>query len=199
MTRSALLLLLAASLFLTGCETVNEWMEPSPEAPPALEQNLSQPYLEMLSQLVTGDAQQQEDLFQRAHEDWLADPGAVKLLSYALVLATPGHANSDVQAAQPLFSQLLANPEALATEELEITRVFMAYSQQWQQLVMERNDLSAELTKVTETSQEARDSQMRELRGQLNTLREQLKDAESKLDAIANIEREMERLEPERN
>ena len=113
MTRSALLSLLAASIFLTGCETVNEWMEPSPEAPPALEQNVSQPYLEMLSQLVTGDAQQQADIFQHAHEDWQADPSALNVLNYALVLATPGHANSDAQAAQTLFSQLLANPEAL--------------------------------------------------------------------------------------
>jgi hypothetical protein len=199
MTRSALLTLLVASLFLTGCETVNEWMEPSPEAPPALEQNLAQPYLDMLSQLVTGDAGQQEAIFERTHGDWLADPSDPKLLAYALVLATPGHAHSDAQAAQTHFSQLLANPEALAPEELEITRVFMAYAQQWQRLVVERNDLSGELAKVKESSQEARDTQMRELRGQLNTLREQLKDAESKLDAIANIEREMERLEPERN
>ena len=113
MTRSALLSLLAASLFLTGCETVNEWLEPSPEAPPVLEQNLSQPYLDMLSQLVTGDAGKQEAIFERTHGDWLADPSAAKLLAYALVLATPGHAHSDAQAAQTHFSQLLANPEAL--------------------------------------------------------------------------------------
>jgi len=199
MTRSVLFSLLAASLFFAGCESINEWREPSPEAPPVLAQSISQPYLDMLSQLVTGDAEQQAAIFQRAHKDWLADPSGPNLLSYALVLATPGHTSSDPQVAQTLFSQLLANPEALATEEQELTRVFMAYSQQWQRLAMERDDLSAELAKVTETSQEARDSQMRALREQLNTLREQLKDAESKLDAIANIEREMERLEPERN
>ncbi len=199
MTRSALFSLLVASLLLTGCETLNQWRGPSPEAPPVLTQSISQPYLEMLSQLVTGDAGQQAAIFQRVHEDWLADPSSPNLLTYALALATPGHASSDPQAAQTLFSQLLANPGALAAEELELTRVFMAYSQQWQRLAMERDDLSAELAKATETSQEARDSQMRALREQLNTLREQLKDAESKLDAIANIEREMERLEPERN
>lgn len=199
MTRSALLSVIAASLLVTGCETVNEWMEPTPEAAPAPVQSVAEPYLDMLSRLVTGTPEQQAEIFQGVHQDWLADPGSRKLLSYALVLATPGHAKTDVQAAQPLFSQLLANPEALAPEEQEITRVFMAYAQQWQRLSMERDDLSVELARVKESSEQARDKQMRELRGQLNTLREQLKDAESKLDAIANIEREMERLEPERN
>lgn len=199
MNRTALLSLLVAVLSMTGCETVNEWLEPTPEAPPPIARSVIEPYFDMLGHLVNNDPEQQAAIFRRARNNWQTDPSARHDLAYALALSTPGHADTDVQAAQTLFSQLLANPRELTPEELEITRVFMAYARHWQQLTLSRNDLATELARTKEDSRQARDSQMQELRGQLNTLREQLKDAESKLDAIANIEREMERLEPERN
>ena len=195
MNRYPLLLLVALSMILAGCETWTGLFDsPDPE-PVVTEQPVSKPYLDLLSTLVTSDPEEQTEIHDGIRASLDADPSAGNQLKYALVLAAPGHDYSDALGAQRMFSALLARSEELKPEELDIIRISMAYSQQWQNLLAAQDVLSEQMASK-DIQQQARDKQIQELQGAVAALRKQLKDAEEKLDAIANIERQMERPEP---
>ena len=198
MSRFPLLLLLAAGLFLTGCETWSGLFDPPAPEPVVVEVPASKPYLDLLSTLVTSEPDEQAQIYAGISASLEADASPTNQLKYALVLAAPGHAYSDALAAQRIFSTLLAEPGELKPVELDIIRISMAYSQQWQNILAEEHGLSEQLA-LKDTQQQARDKQIKDLQGTVAALRQQLKDAEEKLDAIANIERQMERPEPKQD
>jgi hypothetical protein len=198
MTRSPLLLLVTLGMFLAGCETWSGLFDPPAPEPVVIEAPASKPYLDLLSMLVTSEPAEQNRIYAGSRMALEADPSASNQLKYALVLAAPGHANSDAAAAQRIFSSLLADPQGLEPVELDIIRISMAYSQQWQNILAQQDGLSEKLATM-DSQQQARDRQIKELQGAVAALRKQLKDAEEKLDAIANIERQMERPEPKQN
>ena len=198
MTRFPLLLLITFSMFLAGCETWSGLFDPPAPEPVVIEAPASKPYLDLLSTLVTSDPAEQNQIYAGMRMNLEADPSASNQLKYALVLAAPGHANSDAAAAQRIFSTLLAESDGLKPVELDIIRISMAYSQQWQNVIAAQDGLSQQLASK-DTQQQARDKQIQELQGAVAALRKQLKDAEEKLDAIANIERQMERPEPKKD
>jgi hypothetical protein len=198
MTRLPLLLLLTLGMFLAGCETWSGLFDPPAPEPVVIEVPASKPYLDLLSRLVTSEPEEQAQIYASIRVNLEADASPANQLKYALVLAAPGHAYSDATAAQSIFSTLLAEPKGLKPVELDIIRISMAYSQQWQNILAEQDGLSEQLASK-DSAQQARDKQIKELQGAVASLRQQLKDAEEKLDAIANIERQMERPEPKQD
>jgi predicted RNase H-like nuclease (RuvC/YqgF family) len=58
---------------------------------------------------------------------------------------------------------------------------------------VEKARLETELNNLRESNTLSRDRQVRNLRAEVAQLRQELEEAERKLDAIANIERAMER------
>jgi hypothetical protein len=200
MNKAVLLPIFATTFMLGGCETVSGFFEDSPtEPPPVVALPRGPADIELLSQLIAQDAEGRAIIVKAEQDAWLALPSPQNQLRYALVLAIPGHLHTDQLEAQRLFSQLLANPEGLDQDELHIARVFMAYAQHWQQLQAKYDELAAELDQVQAEGRSERDRQLNQMRAQVNALSEQLREAEQKLDAIANIEKQMERPEPKRN
>jgi DNA repair exonuclease SbcCD ATPase subunit len=196
MNKAALLPAIAAGFLVGGCETFSGYFEDAPEEAIVTETPPVRHSIDFLSEFVAADEATQAQMTGVQRDAWSADPSQINQLYYALLLATPGHSDTNYLEAQSLLSQLLANPDGLDHEDLEITRVFMAYAQQWQRLQAKYDELSEKLDQAQASSQSQRDRQLNQMRQQVSALSQQLKDAEAKLDAIANIEKQMERPEP---
>lgn len=145
-------------------------------------------YLDVCLKVARGTPAEQAEILTGASNDYSAAPTPSRVLRYAMVLSTPGHAGYDPVVAQRLLHEVLANPETLLPAEralafLQLQQVdrqqaIQADNRRLQQSAdRATNDRIAQLTKrlTTESDENAR-------------LKKALADAQAKLDAIANIE-----------
>jgi hypothetical protein len=201
MRHSALACLILACVTLAGCETSAFKRDRAPPvAPPpdraAASASVLSEYLELLQKLVQSAPAQQAEMLATARREFDLAPTPSHQLRYALVLAAPGHAATDLPEAQRLLRELMATPETLLPAEralafLELQKVdsqlTLAAENRRLQSTVSREDREklAALTKrlQTETEENAR-------------LRKELEEAHAKLDAIANIERSLNERKP---
>ena len=147
-------------------------------------------YLELLHRFVKAGPAEQAELFANIRRDFETTATPSSQLRYALAVATPNHPSTDSALAQKLLRQLLSAPELLAPSEhaaayLELQKIDrqLALSAENRRLQTdtdrgERERLAALTRRLqTETDENAR-------------LRKSLDEAQAKLAAIANIERE---------
>jgi hypothetical protein len=113
-------------------------------------------------------------------------------LRYALLLATPGHPARNPALAQKLLRELAAQPEALQPPERAVTLVELAQMSGEIELRAENDRAlqSADLRGERERNASAQHRLQAEM-DENARLRKQVEDAQAKLDAIANIERNM--------
>jgi hypothetical protein len=154
-------------------------------------------YLELLQKLVQSAPAVQAETFMIAQREYELAPTASHQLRFALVLAAPGHAATDLPRAQRLLRELMATPAALLPTErafafLELQKVdsqltLAAENRRLQSNAAARDDrdklLALNRRLQTETDENAR-------------LRKELDEARAKLDAIANIERSLNERKP---
>jgi len=145
-------------------------------------------YLDTCLKVARGTPAEQAEILANTHNDYTAAPTPSRVLRYAMVLSTPGHAGSDPVVAQRLLREVLANPETLLPAERAL-----AFLQQQQ--VDRQQSLQADVRRLqlgAERSANERNAQLsRQLKSESeeNTrLKKALADAQAKLDAIANIE-----------
>jgi hypothetical protein len=147
--------------------------------------------LQALVQLVQGAPAEQAEILAAAKHEYDVAPTPSHELALALVLSVPGHPGSDPAHAQQLLRDVLATPETLMPSERALAlltldnvdhQLDLAHQNQRLQTAFERNDreLLAEASRrlQAETEENAK-------------LRKELDDARSKLDAISNIERSL--------
>jgi hypothetical protein len=202
-TRASLLLALAAAL--CGC-TGFEPLRPPPPAQHSENADadrdtvaalfMANTFQSMQHLAQAGPAEQAEivaatrDAYERAPQ------GSVKL-RYALMLAAPGHPARDPVLARTLLRELAAQPEALQPLERAVTLVELAQ-------VVDELELRAENERLAQngearTERERGAAAQRRLQSEMDEnahLRKQLEDAQAKLDAIANIERNLSKRTP---
>jgi hypothetical protein len=121
--------------------------------------------------------------------DYQAAPAPSKVLRYAMVLSTPGHAGFDPVVAQRLLREVLASPETLLPAEraLAFLQLQQVERQQSLQADVRRLQTGAERTASERIAQLTR--RLTTESEENNRLKKALADAQAKLDAIANIER----------
>jgi hypothetical protein len=140
---------------------------------------------------------EQAEIVAAARESFERSPQGSAKLRYALMLATPGHPARDPAMAQRLLRELAAQPETLLPIERAVALVELA------QLDSELG-LAAENGRLVQSGEQRADrdrnaSTQRRLQAELDEnarLRKQLEDAQAKLDAIANIERNLTERKP---
>ncbi len=191
----AILACLLAGL-LAGC-TAMPLREPPVETPPTgevLEAAQINSLLDDLLRVTSGTPTEQAEILARARHDFDQDRGGAAALRYGLLLAAPEHPGRNPREAQQLLRESLARPEWLSTMERALAHVEL------ERINAELRLGDENLRLLTET-QQARERQRSEpnaaaLTRQLQTaqaenaqLRESLRDARSKLDAIAELER----------
>jgi len=177
---------------LVGCSGMPMTRSNEPAAP-SVDRNSTETavissYLDVCLKVARGSPAEQAEILTSASNDYSAAPTPSRVLRYAMVLSTPGHAGYDPVVAQRLLHEVLANPETLLPAEralafLQLQQVDRQQSVQADNRRLQQsadratNDRIAQLTKrlTTESDENAR-------------LKKALADAQAKLDAIANIE-----------
>ncbi len=179
---------------LSGCATLAP-SEPAPvpaPPPPAAPAatNLS-PYLDLLDEIATADAQRETALLGELQAQLAEAPTGRAALRYALALGAAGHAASDPVEARRQLQGLLAAPGDLEPAERQLAatmlREFDARITLYAQLARQREEAEARLAVATESHSRAVQSASAET----SRLRRELAQAEHKLQAITEMEREL--------
>ena len=135
-----------------------------------------------------GTPAEQAEVLASAHNDYSAAPTPSRVLRYAMVLSTPGHAGSDPVVAQRLLREVLASPETLLPAERALASLQL-------QQVERQQSLQADVRRLQQAAERNANEKIAQLTRNLKAesdevtrLRKALADAQAKLDAIANIE-----------
>ena len=175
-------LVIVAMALLTGCAQTKDWLDRIGLGNDPKELTIRAPdadeYLDTLQQLATGDAAAQAEIYADAEALATSTPHPSTNLRFALVLATPGHSGSDPQRAQQLLRELQAPTDRLTTAENALAEIFLKD-------VGER----LSLTSASRASEQATKRRIAAAEAENQRLREELADAEGKLEAITLIER----------
>jgi hypothetical protein len=188
----ASLVAVTAIAVLGGCGSMPMSRSHEP-ATPAVDRNSTETavlsgYLDLCLRLARGTPAEQAEILTSANNDYTAAPTPSRVLRYAMVLSTPGHAGYDPVVAQRLLHEVLANPETLLPAERALA--FLQLQQ-----VDRQQSLQADVRRLQQGAERANNDRIAQLTKRLTTeseenarLKKLLTDAQAKLDAIANIE-----------
>lgn len=182
------------TLLLAGCPGGIPLKHPrDTQTLPAIDRNSTESsliagYLETCLKVARGTPAEQAEVLATSHNDYSAAPTPSRVLRYAMVLSTPGHAGSDPVVAQRLLREVLASPETLLPAEraLAFLQLQQVERQQSLQADVRRLQLGAERNANERIAQLTR--QLKSESEDNTRLKKALADAQAKLDAIANIE-----------
>jgi hypothetical protein len=146
-------------------------------------------YLDVCLRVARGTPAEQAEILTTATNDYRAAPTPSRVLRYAMVLSTPGHAGNDPVVAQRLLREVLATPETLLPAERALA--FLQLQQ-----VERQQALQADVRRLQTNAERTANDRIAQLSRRLTTeseenarLKKLLAEAQAKLDAIANIER----------
>ena len=146
----------------------------------------------------TAVADEQDLLGAPAADDYLAElsdagaqltPNPSTKLRYALVLATPGHPESDPQQAQSILRELMAQPALMTPAEVALATIYLKSTEELILLSSETRRLRASTDRAQRTEAAAVNQRLATVEAENRRLRRELEEAEDKLEAITSIER----------
>ena len=148
--------------------------------------------IQMLQRLSGGSPAEQAEIVTNAQQAYERGKGGSAQLRYALVLATPGHAGRDAPRARQLLRELAAQPETLAPVERALSLFELAQLDRELGLLVDNERLQASAGRSVDAERYA--SVNRRLQAELDDnarLRRLLEETQTKLEALANIERNL--------
>ncbi len=187
-------MMIAVIVVTTSCESTDNWLRKWTDsdkeaiilgAPGAHE------YLHEMYELTRGDPATQAKIFANAKAAALQTPGTSTQLRYALVLATPGHAETSDVAAQSLLRSLLDEPELMTPAETALATIHLHEVEERMVLSAEARALRAGNTHAATIEEAAVVQRIAKVEAENRRLRRSLTDAESKLEALSDIERSL--------
>ena len=146
-------------------------------------------YLETMQALIEGDAVLQAEVMDAAAEAAALSPTTTNRLRLALALATPGHPGADGLRAQRELAALLAAGDTLLPEERTLATIHLQEVEE--RLILDTAARQQRERSESEVAELAADSaeQLRAAQEDNRRLRDQLAEAQQKLEAITSIER----------
>ena len=191
--------LIAATLIavvVPGCSQTRGWLDGvrSPESTTSYEQAVTgapaaDDYLAELSELSSNDPALQAEIYADSQAAAQLTPNPSTELRYALVLATPGHPESDPQQAQSMLRKLMAQPALLTPAEIALATIYLKSSEELLLLNSETRRLRASTDRAERTEAAAINQRLTTVEAENRRLRQALEEAEDKLEAITSIER----------
>ena len=180
----------------SGCETASkatDWLRgrdnPDTDEAVILGAPNADEYLSELYELSAGDANKQADIFADADAAAKLTPGPSTNLRFGLVLATPGHAQTDPDRAQGVLLGVLAQSELLTTAEISLATIYLNNVERLNLVNSEAQNLRESSSRAARTEARATGQRITEIEAENRRLRLELEDAEQKLEAITSIER----------
>lgn len=202
MRTKALAATILAVALLGGCAQTKDFMSGIRKSPAAegdagiLGAPEAETYLQELYTLAAGDPATQAEIYADAQAGSTLTPGPQTNLRYALVLATPGHSETDAETAQTMLRELLARTELLTEAEIALATIHLEHVEAVIMLNSESRRLRASTSRAAQTQQAAAEQRLAVVEAENRRLREALEEAEEKLEAITSIERSIREQEP---
>jgi hypothetical protein len=194
--RIATAIVIAAAV--SACSQTNGWLGSSrgsdtvapdePVIPGAAE---TERYLLELSVLSSGDPALQAEIFADSEVAAQLTPNPSTMLRHALVLATPGHPESDPQQAQSILRELMTQQAVMTPAEVALATIYLNSTEEFMRLGSEARQARATSDRVHRTEEAAMNQRLATVEAENRQLRRDLEDAESKLEAITSIERDI--------
>jgi hypothetical protein len=153
-------------------------------------------HLAMLQELIQGPPTEQAEILASAKRNYEVAPTPSHELDYALVLATPGHPGFDAPHAEQLLREALATPETLMPSERAMALVTLRGIERQIDLAEENLRLQADAERTDHDHTTALSRRLQAETEENARLRKEVEEAHAKLDAIANIERSLNRRKP---
>jgi protein-disulfide isomerase len=195
-TTRLVLVAVATAVLLSGCGTTNKvgnWLRGKDDTGPNDSVIIGAPnaetYINELYELSTGDARKQASIFDDASDTASLTPGPSSTLRLALVLATPGHPQSNAARAAELLRQVLDQEPLLTTAELSLATIYLESAELLAATTTEAAQLRDANTRAARASETEASRRIAAIEAENRRLREALADAEQKLEAITTIER----------
>jgi hypothetical protein len=189
--------LLCLSL-LTACGTLTDAQKPRTQASPLAAEveaaALLARHIEALQQLVQGSPAEQAEIVSSLRVAYEQSHQAAATMRYAFALAAPGHPARDPARAQQLLREALATPERLAPVERGLALIELQRVDAELRLTEENQRLTADVQRERNRDRSPTVTAVaaKRLQAEIDEnakLRRALEEARAKLDAIANIER----------
>ncbi len=173
---------------LSGCAQTTDWIKdrisPGPDDIGILGAPDAENYLDELGRLAGGDPAVQAEIFADATSVALLTPGPSANLRLGLVLAIPGHAESDPEKAQMLLREVLTETQMLTSSEIHLATIHLnSVEQQIAAAATDSRHLRTAQTQEQEISRRLATAEADNRR-----MRSELEKAERKLEAITLIE-----------
>lgn len=186
---------LIAVAVLSGCAQTKGWLDrvgsgsDRSDSDVVLGAPSADDYLADLERLATGDPATQVEIFADSESRATLTPNPSTTLKFALVLATPGHSESDPQRAQSLLRELLAQSPLMTPTEISLAQIYLQSVESRMVLESEARRLRQSDSRQARTEEQALNQRLATVEAENRRLRTELEDAEEKLDAITSIER----------
>ena len=178
---------------VSGCQTTTDWIKgrrtATADDPIILGAPEANTYLTELYQLASGDPATQAEIYADAESAATLTPGTSTQLRYALILATPGHSESDGETAQSILREILAQQELMTPAEISLATIYLKDVETRIVLDNEARRLRSDNSRAATTEAAAISQRLARVEAENRQLRESLADAEAKLEAITSIER----------
>ena len=188
--------LLVAATMLSGCATANkatDWLKgrrtANADDPVIIGAPDVDVYLRELQDLASGDPATQAEIYADAASASQLTPGPSTNLRLALVLATPGHTESDAAQAESMLREVLARTELLTTSEIALATIHLNNVERLIVTTAEARRLRESSNRAARTEEQAISQRLASVEAENRQLRRELEDAEQKLEAITSIER----------
>ncbi len=186
--------LTAAICMLSACGARTDWIRDrvtpeSPAAPSAATATAGhEEYLKELGQIASGDPAAQAEVFADAEAAAQLTPGPSSHLRLGLVLAVPGHPESNPERAVNLLRGVLTQTQLLTDAEISLARILLNSAERQIVADAEARRLRNANTRAQQTRTQAATRRLAVVEAENRRLREELQAAEAKLDAITSIE-----------
>jgi hypothetical protein len=181
---------------VAGCSQTKGWLDSvrGDDSSASAEQTVvgapaADEYLSELSKLSSNDPALQAEIFADSQAAAQLTPNPSTKLRYALVLATPGHPESDPQQAQSVLRELMAQPALMTPVEVALATIYLKSTEELILLGAEARRLRATSDRAQRTEDAAVNQRLATVEAENRRLRRELEDAEDKLEAITSIER----------
>ncbi len=183
----------AVVLVLSGCSTAKGWLSGRDSASDREQAIIGAPeadtYLRELADLAAGDPATQAEIFADAEAGATLTPNPSTSLRFALVLATPGHGETDPQRAQSMLREILVQRELLTPSEIALAQLNLKALEELVVLRSETARLRSATSRQQRTQEQAVSQRLATVEAENRQLRRDLEEAEDKLEAIMTIER----------
>ncbi|MBT8066270.1 MAG: hypothetical protein KJO09_03440 [Gammaproteobacteria bacterium] len=176
-----------------GCTQTTDWLKGRRTAqandPIILGAPEANSYLQELYDLAAGDPARQAEIFADAESAALLTPGPNTELRFGLVLATPGHPESNPEKAESLLREVLAQSALLTQAEISLATIHLNNVERFIVANSEARRLRQSTSRAARTEEQAVSQRLATVEAENRRLRAELEAAEEKLEAITSIER----------